>query len=63
VVCATQTTLVRNALLPALVTPLTGLAGSTADPLLDNLLAALGVQLGHATVWVNGARCGVPVLV
>jgi uncharacterized membrane protein len=63
VVCAAQATLVRNALLPALVTPLTGLAGSTADPLLDNLLAALGVQLGHATVWVNGARCGVPVLV
>lgn len=36
---------------------------STTDPLLDNVLAALGVQLGHATVWVNGARCGVPVLV
>jgi uncharacterized membrane protein len=63
VVCAAQGTLVRNALLPALVTPLTGLVGSAADPLLDNVLAALGIQLGHATVWVNGARCGVPVLV
>jgi uncharacterized membrane protein len=63
VVCAAQGTLLRNALLPALVTPLTGLVGSTADPLLDNVLTALGIQLGHATVWVNGVRCGVPVLV
>lgn len=39
------------------------LLGSTTDPLLDNLLAALGVQLGHATVWTTGARCGVPVLI
>lgn len=36
---------------------------NTADPLLDNVLAALGVELGHATVWVTGARCGVPVLI
>lgn len=46
-----------------IVGPLAGLVGSTADPLLDNLLAALGIQLGHATLWVTGARCGVPVLV
>lgn len=63
IVCAANESLVRGTLLPAIVTPLTGLVGSTADPLLDNVLAALGVQLGHATVWVNGARCGVPVLV
>jgi len=63
VVCAAQESLIRNTLLPAIVTPVTGLVGSTADPLLDNVLAALGIQLGHATVWVNGARCGVPVLV
>lgn len=37
--------------------------GNTADPLLDNVLAALGIQLGHATVWTTGARCGVPVLI
>lgn len=37
--------------------------GNTADPLLDNILAALGIQLGSATVWTTGARCGVPVLI
>lgn len=40
-----------------------GVLRSTTDPLLDNLLAALGVQLGHATVWTTGVRCGVPVLI
>lgn len=40
-----------------------GVLGSTTDPLLDNLLAALGVELGHATVWTTGVRCGVPVLI
>jgi hypothetical protein len=39
------------------------LLSNTTDPLLDNLLAALGIELGHATAWVNGARCGVPVLI
>jgi uncharacterized membrane protein len=64
-VCNTSAiqSLVLGALLPAITTPLGRLLGTTADPLLDNVLAALGVQLGHATVWVNGARCGVPVLV
>jgi len=37
--------------------------GSTVDPLLDSVLAALGIQLGDASVWVTGARCGVPVLI
>lgn len=55
--------LVLGRLLPAITTPLGGLLGTVADPLLDNVLGALGVQLGHAKVWVNGARCGVPVLV
>lgn len=53
----------RSALIAAITAPLTGLVGTTADPLLDNLLRALGIQLGHATLWVTGARCGVPVLV
>ncbi len=53
----------RSQILPAIVTPLTGLVGNTVDPVLDNVLAALGVQLGHATIWATGARCGVPVLV
>lgn len=54
---------VRSQLLGGIVAPLGGLAGTAVDPLLDNLLAALGIQLGHATVWVTGARCGVPVLI
>jgi uncharacterized membrane protein len=56
-------TATRSQLLGAITAPLGALLGSTADPLLDNLLAALGIQLGHATVWVTGARCGVPVLI
>ncbi|HEX7742841.1 MAG TPA: hypothetical protein VF442_10495, partial [Sphingobium sp.] len=59
VLCGT----VRSQLLSAITAPVIGLVGATADPLLDNLLAALGIQLGHATVWATGARCGVPVLV
>lgn len=55
--------LVRLQLINAITAPLTGLVGTTVDPLLDNLLAALGIQLGHATLWTTGARCGVPVLV
>lgn len=63
VVCEAQAAQVRQTLVSAITTPLTGLVGSTVDPLLDNVLAALGIELGHATVWVNGARCGVPVLI
>ncbi|WP_404476294.1 TadG family pilus assembly protein [Novosphingobium sp. BL-52-GroH] len=47
----------------ALTTPISGLVGNTVDPLLDTVLAALGIQLGDTTVWVTGARCGVPVLI
>ncbi|HKT75467.1 MAG TPA: TadG family pilus assembly protein [Sphingobium sp.] len=54
---------VRSQLLGAITAPLTGLIGTAVDPLLDNLLTALGIQLGHATLWTTGARCGVPVLV
>ena len=63
IVCAAQTSVVRNTVLPALVAPVTDLVGTVVDPLLNNVLTTLGIQLGHATVWVNGARCGVPVLV
>ena len=65
--CTTDPNAVKNSVLGALVTsistPVSQLAGTAVDPLLDNLLAALGVQLGYATVWATGARCGVPVLV
>ncbi|MFE0753665.1 pilus assembly protein TadG-related protein [Inquilinus sp. NPDC058860] len=33
------------------------------DPLVDGLLAALGIKLGYMDVTVTGVRCGVPVLV
>ncbi len=45
------------------VNALGGVLNNSADPLLDNVLAALGVELGHASVWINGSRCGVPVLI
>lgn len=54
---------IRSQLLTAITAPITGLVGTSVDPLLDNLLAALGIQLGSATLWTTGARCGVPVLV
>ncbi len=63
IVCETTTALARSQLLNGLVNPLAALVGTTIDPLVTNLLAALGIQLGHATLWVTGARCGVPVLV
>lgn len=56
-------TAIRSQLLDAITAPLAGLVGTAVDPLLDNLLAALGIQLGHATLWTTGARCGVPVLI
>lgn len=63
VVCETTAALARSQLVNGVVTPVAGLVGTTIDPLVTNLLAALGVQLGHATLWVTGARCAVPVLV
>jgi len=65
--CTTNTSVIESTvlgvLLPVITTPVGQLVGTTADPLLDNVLAALGVQLGHVTVSATGARCGVPVLV
>ena len=49
---------VTGAVLSAL-TPVLG----ALDPLLDGLLATLGLRLGIAEVTPGGARCGVPVLV
>lgn len=63
IVCSAAQSTVRNTVLPALVTPVTNLVGTVVDPLLNNVLSALGVQLGSATIWATGARCGVPVLV
>ncbi|TCU57546.1 putative membrane protein [Novosphingobium sp. PhB57] len=58
--CNTQ---LRLSLVNGVVQPVAGLVSGVVDPLLNNLLSVLGIQLGHATVWVTGARCGVPVLI
>jgi len=63
IVCDATKALARSQLLSGVVNPLAALVGTTIDPLVTNLLGALGVQLGHATLWTTGARCGVPVLV
>lgn len=63
IVCDATKALAQSQLLSGVVTPVAGLVGTTIDPLVTNLLAALGIQLGHATLWATGARCGVPVLV
>jgi uncharacterized membrane protein len=57
------TSLIFGDLLQGITTQLLNLVGTTADPLLDSVLAALGIQLGNTTVWATGARCGVPVLI
>jgi len=50
--------------LNGILTPiLRSLTDGLVGPVLDNLLAALGLELGNTRVWVTGARCGVPVLV
>lgn len=54
---------VTQQIVGSLTTPISGLVGNTVDPLLDTVLGALGIQLGDTTVWVTGARCGVPVLI
>ncbi|ARR53166.1 hypothetical protein HY78_06745 [Rhizorhabdus wittichii DC-6] len=54
-----------------LLNPVLSVVGSTVglvlttvvDPLVTSLLATLGIQLGTATIWTTGVRCGVPVLV
>ncbi|WP_269714220.1 pilus assembly protein TadG-related protein [Caulobacter sp. NIBR2454] len=33
------------------------------DPLIDGLLAGLGIKLGYANSTITGVRCGIPVLV
>lgn len=63
VVCDATLSAARTLLASTIVTPLATLVVTVIDPLVNNLLAALGIRLGHATVWVTGARCGVPVLV
>jgi uncharacterized membrane protein len=60
---ATGLKTVTKDVLPPVLSRVTALLGNVVDPLLNNVLAALGVQVGSATVATTGARCGVPVLI
>jgi uncharacterized membrane protein len=49
-----------------LLTSLTGLLTPVfagLDPIVDGLLAGLGIKIGYLDVTATGARCGVPTLV
>jgi len=55
-----------NLLLPVIKTTLTSLLQPVfagLDPLVDGLLAALGIRVGYLDVTATGVRCGAPVLV
>ena len=49
--------------LTALVGQVLNLAAAPLDGLYGQVSSLLGVQVGQADVWVNGVRCGTPVLV
>lgn len=49
-------------LVSTIVSTLTSALG-LLDPLVNELLRALGVQVGYMDVFVTGVRCGIPVLV
>lgn len=55
--------LLRNSLLTGITRPLVQPIDGGVNTIVDTILAALGLQLGNATVAVTGARCGVPVLI
>lgn len=50
--------LIGNAVLSAL-----GLVLSPVDQVLNGVLALAGVRIGQADAWMNGVRCGTPMLV
>ena len=49
--------------LTALVGQVLSLAAAPLDGVLGQVTSLLGVHVGQADVWVNGVRCGTPVLV
>ncbi|HEX7851569.1 MAG TPA: TadG family pilus assembly protein [Sphingomonas sp.] len=49
--------------LTALVGQVLGQAAAPLDGVYSQVTSLLGVQVGQADVWVNGVRCGTPVLV
>ena len=55
--------LVTSSAVLALLSPLLTPAFAGLDPLVDNLLASLGIKVGYLDVTASGVRCGVPTLV
>jgi uncharacterized membrane protein len=49
--------------LTALVGQVLNQAAAPLDGVYSQVTSLLGVQVGQADVWVNGVRCGTPVLV
>ncbi len=49
--------------LTSLVGQVLGVAATPLDTVYGQVTSLLGVQIGQADVWVNGVRCGTPVLV
>lgn len=49
--------------LTALVGQVLSIAAAPLDGVYGQVMSLLGIQIGQADVWVNGVRCGTPVLV
>ena len=54
---------VSAGLVTSLVGNVLSLAAPALDAVVDQVTALAGVRVGQADVWVNGVRCGTPVLV
>lgn len=54
---------INASLLTAAVGGVLGQAAGPLDSVVDQVTALAGVRVGQADVWINGVRCGTPILV
>lgn len=54
---------INASLLTAALGGILGQAASPLDSVVDQITALAGVRVGQADVWINGVRCGTPILV
>ncbi|WP_426265461.1 pilus assembly protein TadG-related protein [Sphingomonas sp. PWP1-2] len=54
---------INASLLTAAVGTILGQAATPLDSVVDQVTALAGVRVGQADVWINGVRCGTPILV
>lgn len=54
---------INASLLTAAVGGVLGHAATPLDGVVDQITALAGVRVGQADVWINGVRCGTPILV